>query len=502
MKILTVEQIRQADAYTIEHEFIKSIDLMERAANACVDWILANKKPSENIYKIFCGLGDNGGDGLAIARLLSDRKIQVHVFVIKHSDKYSDDFKLNEERLKNIPVTHIGSVEQINSIKLDKKDIVVDAIFGSGLNRSPSGIATDVINKINSSGCKVIAIDVPSGFSSAFAKESKLNVCIKADVTLKFQLPLLDFMLPQNEKHIGHFVILDIGLSREFIKSISTDYYFVTLDDIKKIIKPRAKFSHKGSFGHALIIAGSYGKMGAAVMCVKACMRTGAGLTTTHVPKSGYVIMQKTLPEAMVSIDSHEEFIGDNVKLEKYNAIGVGPGIDTNKQTQNMLKLLIQNSKLPLVIDADALNILSENKTWLSFIPKESILAPHPKEFERLTEKASDDYERLDLLRQFSIRFGVYVVLKGAHTTVACPDGKLFFNSTGNPGMAKGGSGDVLTGVITSLLAQSYRTDDSAIMGVYLHGLAGDIASHKQGEQSMLATDIIDNLGEAFSMLN
>lgn len=502
MKILTAEQIREADAYTIQHEPIASIDLMERAAVACVQWITSAYPKPIKIH-VFCGLGNNGGDGLAIARLLAEKKYMITVYIVRYSDKYSEDFKINEQRLKGTGVTilDIRSADDLKSIKAQASDVVIDAIFGSGLNKPVEGLAADVIKYINAFKLPVIAIDVPSGLPLSAKENPDAWICINSTHTLTFQAPKLGFMFPRAGKHIGDFTILDIGLDASFIDKQETINYFTTLSDIETILKPRKKFSHKGTYGHALIISGSYGKMGAAVLAAKACLRSGSGLVTAHIPKCGYEIIQTTLPEAMVSIDSSDHYITELPKIEKYNAIGVGPGLDTEKQTQNTLKLLIQNAPVPLVLDADAINILSMNKTWLPFLPKNSILTPHPKEFERLVGKTDSDYARYDQLREFAFKYGIYVVLKGAHTAVACPDATVYFNSTGNPGMATGGSGDVLTGIITGLLAQGYTPKEAAVFGVYWHGLAGDIAMDKSGTSCILAGDIIETLSFAYKTI-
>jgi hydroxyethylthiazole kinase-like uncharacterized protein yjeF len=295
---------------------------------------------------------------------------------------------------------------------------------------------------------------------------------------------------------------LDIGLHKEMINRISSSYNYVTFSDIKQLYTPRQKFSHKGTYGHALLVAGSYGKMGAAVLSSRACLRTGVGLLTVHVPACGYEIIQTSIPEAMVSVDSEQKYISDNIHLDRYNVVGIGPGIGMEKQTQNILKVLIQNSRGPMVIDADAINILSENKTWLSFLPQGSILTPHPKEFERMVAMALSPEDRLKEQINFSREYNVYVVLKGAQTSISCPDGTVYFNSTGNPGMATAGSGDVLTGIVTSLLAQGYQAKDAAILGVYLHGFAGDVAAAKHSKESMIASDIIDCIEDFYNSLN
>ncbi|HVA98969.1 MAG TPA: NAD(P)H-hydrate dehydratase [Bacteroidia bacterium] len=499
MKILSAKQLREADEFTILNNSITSVDLMERAANACVDWILTHIEKNNSI-KIICGWGNNGGDGLAIARLLSEKNISVEVFSLQHSGKYADNFIANKKRLseKNISIHEIANASEINFLK---NDFVIDAIFGIGLNRNIEGIAKDVIEKINRSPVTVISIDIPSGLMSEGNQDLMKSAIVNADYTLTFQTPKLSFLFPSSGKFVVRFFILDIGLSKRFINDISVSEFFVTQDFIQNSFIPRNKFSNKGNYGHVLILAGSYGKIGAAVLSVKACLRSGAGLVTVHIPKCGYEIMQTSIPEAMVEADNSDEFITEINSLEKYSTIAVGPGIGNEKQTQNTLKLLIQNTKTPMVIDADALNILSENKTWLAFIPPNSIFTPHIKEFERLAGKVSTDFDRYQLQKEFAIKNRVFLVLKGAHTAIACPDGEVYFNSTGNPGMAKAGNGDALTGIITALLAQGYEPKKAAVMGVYLHGFAGDLAAEKHSEEAMLASDLIDCLGMAFQKI-
>ncbi|MCF8303390.1 MAG: NAD(P)H-hydrate dehydratase, partial [Bacteroidales bacterium] len=302
-------------------------------------------------------------------------------------------------------------------------------------------------------------------------------------------------------QYVGEWHVLPIGLHADFINHVNVKYYLVEKADIKPSLKKRNKFQHKGHFGHALLVAGAYGKTGAAVLAAKACLRTGPGLLTTHIPKAGYPIIQTAVPEAMTVIDSSEHIFSETGDIAPFNAIGVGPAIGMEKQTQNALKLLIQNSSVPLLFDADAINILGENKTWISFVPKGSIFTPHPKEFERLTEKAANDFERNQLQREFAVKYGVYVVLKGYHTSVACPDGSCYFNTTGNPGMATGGSGDILTGIILGFMAQGYSPKESAIIGVYLHGLAGDLAAEERGYEALIPSDMVEMLGAGFKIL-
>ncbi len=506
MKIFDCNQIKELDKFTIEHEPIASIDLVERATSACVHWLI-EKYSLDTKFKIICGLGNNGADGLAIARLLSKKKYSVEVFVIRYSEHESENFKINFKRIdpKKISIHTIFSFSPNTSLPFGEGwggAIIIDAILGSGLNKPINGLISDVITFINKSNpSSVISIDVPSGLYCDLLNETN-NLIVKAKHTLTFQFPKLSFMFPESNKYIGEFSVLDIGLHPAFIGHTSTKNYFITKNDVLAFFKTRNKIAHKGNFGHALIVAGSYGKIGAAVLASKACIRAGAGLLTTHVPKCGYEILQTSFPEAMVDADSESNFCTDNIHLEKYNAIGVGPGLGLEKQTQNVVKLIIQNATVPIVFDADAINIISENKTWLAFIPANTIFTPHPKEFERLIGKSENSFERLKLQREFSSKYSVYIVLKGAHTSVSCPNGEIYFNSTGNPGMATAGSGDVLTGIITALLTQGYSSQQACVLGVYLHGLAGDFAALHKSEEGMIASDIIEYLSEAFKFLH
>lgn len=501
MKILPVDKIREADAFTILNEPIESIDLMERAARSCFKWIKKRTNSSQPV-KVFCGSGNNGGDGLAIARLLAKNYFEVQVFIFQPSGKFSNNFITNLDQLKQYPEVSIIYLKEGDKIpEIHKNELVIDAIFGSGLTKPVQGYIAQIIRQINSGESITISIDVPSGLFCDENSSATNGAIIEADYTLTFQFPKLAFLFPENDQYVGQWEILPIGLSQDFVNGVSVQNYLIGKEDCRLLLKTRNKFAHKGTFGHALNISGSYGKMGAAVLSSKACLRSGAGLVTCHIPKLGYQILQTAIPECMLSIDENEHFFGSVPDLEFYNAIGVGPGVGMEKQTQNALKLIIQNSSVPLILDADAINILGENKTWISFLPPESILTPHPKEFERLAGKSKNNFERLSLQREFSIKNNVYVIVKGAHTCISTPKGKCFFNSTGNPGMATAGSGDVLTGIILGLLTQNYTSFDACILGVYLHGLAGDIAAEKISPESMIAGDIIKNLGNAFKSL-
>ena len=502
MKVFSIPQIRKADAYTIAHEPIKSIDLMERASENCFNWIIENIDYKNKPFIFFCGTGNNGGDGLAVARMLTEKKLDVTTYILDFGSKKSEDFEINEKRLtqtKNAHIFHLKENEELPFIH--QNTVVVDAIFGSGLNKPADGFVAGVINHINISSAFILAIDIPSGL---FGDNNAGNTgaIIKADVTLSLEFPKLSFFFPLHGHYAGRWVIIPIGLHENFIKNEICDKFFTLNKDINLLIKKREKFAHKGNFGHALLICGSVGKIGAAVLSAKACMRAGAGLLTLHIPQCGYNILQSVVPEVMVKLDKNENFITENYYNENYSAVGIGPGIDKNVETIKVFEQLLKGCKRSMVIDADAINILAENVHLKALIPSDSILTPHIKEFERFAgEYFNDDYKRFEKQKELSAKHRIIIVLKGAYTCITTPGGNAYFNSTGNPGMATGGSGDVLTGIITGLLSQGYLPSDAAHIGVFLHGLAGDFAAHELSEFSMIASDIIKFLPEAFKKI-
>lgn len=499
MIILDTKQIRSADQYTIENEPISSIDLMERASVKCVEWIIENLKVNSKFH-VVCGMGNNGGDGLVIARLLLLRGYVCRVSILKIGKKGSPDFEINFARLKETKAI-ISEISDENQIKLVGSEVIIDSIFGSGLSKSLSGWIGEVVKKINKSNSTVISIDMPSGLFMVDNHQNDGEI-VKADFTLTFETPKLSFLLPEYGLFAGEWHILDIGLDKEFIAKQVSKFHYLTLTDFEPILKSREKFNHKGNFGHALIFAGSKGKVGASVLASKACLRTGVGLLTSFIPQCGYTTFQTSVPEAMCITSDSENELSGFPSIEKYAACAFGPGVGTEPSVAQTLKLLIQESNLPLVIDADGLNILAENRTWLNYLPQGSILTPHPGEFKRLVGDFSSDLERVEELSNFSQKYNVIVVLKGAHTAIATPDGMVFFNSTGNPGMATAGSGDVLTGIITSLLAQGNHPVHAACMGVFYHGVAGDLARDNMGEVSMVAGDIVEALSQCFKPIS
>lgn len=497
LKIFSPQQVREADAHTIQNEPVLSIDLMERAAKACFEWMNNYQDLSNKSILVFCGPGNNGGDGLALSRMLHEQQIQVTVFIPDESVKTSEDFSVNLNRARQSGIDP-QMYSSFNPDQVNENTILIDALFGSGLSKPLEGIYKDLAEQINKSECITIAIDISSGLFADKPVDISRDSVIEADYTLSFQFPKLAFLFPENEFITGNWQILPIGLHPDFINSEPCRNFLIEFTDIKTILKPRPRFSHKGTFGHALLIGGSKGKIGAAVLMGKSCLRSGAGLTTVHLPGCGYQVIQTAVPEVMVSVDPEENECTQLPRLESFSTIAAGPGIGTGKDTANLLKHLIQQASTPLLLDADALNILSDNQTWLAFLPKDTVLTPHPGEFARLAGKTSNSFDRLDVLRSFCIKYNLTIVLKGAYTVVCSPLGNCYFNPSGNPGMATGGSGDVLTGLITGLLAQGYNSTEAAILGVYLHGRAGDIAAEETGYEALVAGDIISHLGKAF----
>ncbi len=497
MKILNAAQIREIDRYTIEHEPIDSIDLMERAARKCYEWIRRRFKKKRHV-RVFCGMGNNGGDGLVVARMLAGTGYKTTVYKVLHSETASDDFLVNEKRLSGVKNLHYEDIrEGENFPAIEPGDLVIDAMLGSGLSRPLEGLLADVVRHINASGAPVVSIDFPTGLFCEDNRQNEPKNIIRADYTLSFQLPKLAFMFASNEQYLGSWYLIDIGLHPEAIQAATTRHFYLQASEIRNLYRPRKKFAHKGHFGHAYLMAGSYGKAGAAVLAARAALRTGVGLLTVQIPSAGYGVIQTAVPEAMCVPDEQPHFISEVADLEGYNVIGTGPGLNTHDQTARALKLLIQNTSVPMVLDADALNILADNLTWCGFLPKGSVFTPHPGEFDRLAGKSANEHDRFEKAVELAHRFQVHIVLKGAHTMVVSPDGRCFFNSTGNPGMATGGSGDVLTGMIMGWLAQNYSPLHSCLMAVYLHGRAGDLAANRKGYEGLTAGDIIEQIPKA-----
>jgi len=497
MKIYSSQQFYKADAITIEKQKIRSVELMERAATLCFNWLNEKLNGAQVPIHIFCGIGNNGGDGLAMGRLLINHGYNVFVYIANFTDKRSKDFLINYNLIKEVSNDWpILMTSEKDFPEIDKDDIIIDALFGIGLNRPPEGWVKKIIQHLNTSKAFKLAIDIPSGLYANKAIEDR-EAIVKADHTLTFQAPKLAFFLPETATFTLSFDVLDIGLDQEYLNSEIPLATIFDRVDAQELYQPRNQFDHKGTFGHCLIVGGSYGKIGATILASKAALKIGAGMVTVFVPKCGYSILQATLPEAMVITDTSDKHITEIKANFNPSAIGIGMGMGTNKKTVSALKEFLSNVKSPLVIDADALNCISENKELLKLIPKDSILTPHPGELKRLIGVWEDDFQKIEMAKKFSEKHQIILLIKGANTLIINKS-DMYINSTGNPGMATAGSGDVLTGIITGLLSQGYLPLDAALFGVYIHGSAGDIASSYLGFEAMIASDIIDNIGDAY----
>ena len=500
MKILNVEQIRRLDQYTIEHEPIPSIELMERASRTFCQWFVKKFPDKHRKVFVFAGSGNNGGDGLAIARMLSRDFYEVKVYLLRIGNQLSDDCAANFKTLKKYRSCPFEEItEESNFPVLPKGSIVIDAIFGSGLSRPVEGYWAKLLEYLNELDVNRVSVDIPSGM---FADKPTRGVSILADSTFSFEMPKVGFFFGENSQRVGEWTYGSIGLNTGFIQKENTPWFLIDEPMVKPILHRRKKFDHKGTFGHALLVAGGYGKVGAAILASKACLRSGAGLVTVHAPKCAYEILQIAFPEAMVSVDEHQFAVTCmREDLSKFKAIGIGCGIGVNELTARGMADLLKKTDAPVVLDADGLNLLAGHPDFFKLIPKNSILTPHPKEFERMFGPTPDHFATNELQRHKAQELGLYILLKGANTSIACPDGNCYFNSTGNPGMATGGSGDVLTGILTGLLAQGYSPFETCVLGVYLHGLAGDLAAQDLQQEALLASDITDHLGKAFIAL-
>jgi len=510
LKILTAEKLREADAYTIKHEPIKSVDLMERAASTCFNWIY-DKAPElfppsiteekDFVFYVVCGVGNNGGDGLVIARQLSRNGYQVQVVVVHISNNPSEDFETNLQRLGKDKKNVIDVKKAVDIPTFPNDAVIVDAIFGTGLNRPVEGVARDVIQAMNASKSQVVAIDMPSGLFDCNTADFEPDAIVVSNHILTFQTPKLAFFLAENSNHVGMVHILDIGLDRNFLEKVESEYHLIDEGMVAEIRKHRGRFTHKGSFGHALLIGSESGKQGASMLSAAACIRSGCGLLTVHTDDSGAEHIHNFLPEAMHSPDEGKGHFSSLPNLDRFAAIGVGPGMGMHGDSARQLKLLIQEAKVPLILDADALNILSENPTWMAFLPKNSLLTPHPGEFARLAGEKLSHFDSLQKQKELSVKHKISILVKGAHSSLSIPNGQIFINNTGNPGMASGGMGDTLTGILTGLAASGYSIMEAGILGVFVHGRAADLALEEQSVESLIASDVIAHLGKAFQSI-
>jgi ADP-dependent NAD(P)H-hydrate dehydratase / NAD(P)H-hydrate epimerase len=498
IKIFPTNKVKEMDQYTIDHEPVSSIELVERAAIAFTHEFCRHFSKQTRIF-VFAGEGNNGADALAIARLLIEESYRVETFLFNPNEHLSTDNQFNKQRLEAVPnVTFNEIIKDFYTPKIEDKDIIIDGLFGSGLNRPLERGYAALVDFINKCKAKIVSIDIPSGLFGEDNRTNTMKSVIKADFTYTFNFPKLAFLLPENAPYVGQWTRLDINMHPDIVKKTETKYSLITENDISLAIRPRDRFAHKGTFGHALLVAGSRGKFGAALLAARSCLRSGAGLLTVHVPERAEQIFQSAFPEAMLSFDPHSDFFSSIPNLSPYNAVGIGPGIGQHPETASALDRLMSEYNKPMVIDADAINLIASNKDLFAKIPKRSILTPHPKEFDRIAGVSENSYDRLLKAQEMANTYKICIVLKGAYTATCSPEGNVYFNSCGNPGMATAGSGDVLTGIILGLLAQGYEPETAAVAGVYLHALAGDKAAKTRTQESMIASDITEMLGIAF----
>lgn len=501
MKILTGGQFRELDSYTIEHEPIASIDLMERASRAIASE-LQNRWDSTTRFVVFAGPGGNGGDGLAVARLLAEAGYEVTAYLFNVNRRLNPDCQTNRDRLRLTQGAQLFEItEEFIFPTLRSDEVVVDALFGTGLNKPISGGFAHIVKRINQSACTIVSIDMPSGLMTEDNAFNDVSSVVRADVTLTLQLPKLAFLFAENHKYVGEVKVLDIGLSQQGLQQQRNYLWLTEEGDVRSMLRTRSPFAHKGDMGHALLVAGSRGMAGAAIMAAEAALRSGIGKLTIHSPLSNIDLLQAQVPQAIVEMDPDEDVVSSAIDADMYQAVGIGPGLGVSRHTAAAVHSYLQQQLGPMVIDADALNILSANPSWLDELPADSILTPHPKELDRLLGFHTNSFDRMNKARNLAITLHVFVVVKGRFTQVCTPTGDVYFNPTGNSGMATAGSGDVLTGILTGLLAQGYLPSEAAVLGVWLHGAAGDAAAAALGPECMLATDIIKHLPDAFRRL-
>ncbi len=497
MKIFSANQIRQWDRFTIENEEISSLQLMERAAKSCTSWLI-NRFGISAEYCVFCGPGNNGGDGFAVARLLHSEGADVTVYAELQNLPKTEDAQSNLEALQQVSGITLYDLNIFLQVGLDRKVIIIDALFGSGFSGNLRGVYKNAVHKLNALENLKVSIDLPSGLG-ADDYPGLEPVVVKADCTLTFQSPKKTFLHPETGVFCGKVVVLDIGLSKKFNEAETTAQFTVDEPLIRKVYRIRSSFSHKGNYGKSLIVAGSYGKNGAAVLAVRGALRAGSGITISAGPSCGYEILQTACPEAMFEAFGTTHLTAFDAGED--TVVGVGPGVGRHPETAAALHDFLRKWSEPLVVDADALNILAEYPEWIQLLPAQSIITPHPREFERLFGKTSDSFKRTVLAIQKAAELNICIVLKDHHTQVVTSSGKVYYNTSGNAGMAKGGSGDVLLGIITALLAQKYSTEQAALLGVWIHGKAGDLAAVKCSHEAMLATDLLDEIGNVFQAL-
>lgn len=501
MKILTSVQLKELDKQTIANEPISSIDLMERAATVLTEEI-RRRWTADTRFIVFAGPGNNGGDALAVSRMLCISGYKVETYLFNITGRLSDDCTVNKKRLEETEGSQLSEItSQFAFPDTKKEDIIIDGLFGTGLNKPMTGGFAGIAQRINSCPATIVSIDMPSGLMSEDNTSNNPSAIVHADLTLTIQLPKLAFFFAENHQFTGEIKVLDIGLHPESLHEMESSITVIEEEEIRRLMKPRNPYAHKGNMGHALLVCGQYGMAGAAILAAKACLRSGVGKLTIHTAEINNDILQCSVPEAILSHDVSDIIVSKAINTYDYNVIAVGPGLGTNEETAEAVRTFIRNHPREMVLDADALNILGIHPEWLPELPQDCILTPHPKELENLVGFCSNSYERMVKSRDLAIKLQLYIIVKGHHTMICTPGGRVMINSTGNAGMATAGSGDVLTGILAGLLARGYTSEEACRLGVYLHGLAGDAARDQWGEESMTAGDIVQSLPEAFRRL-
>ena len=503
MKIFTSTQIHELDSYTIEHEPIQSIDLMERAAKVMAH-VITERWNSQTPVAVFAGPGNNGGDALAVARLLGKADYTVDVYLFNIHNKLSDNCEINKKRLLEANCLHQFTEVTVNFDlpELTARTLVVDGLFGSGLNKPLAGGFASLVKYINQSPSKVVSLDIPSGLMTEDNTNNIWTNIVQADLTLTLQQRKLAMMLADCQPFLGEVRVLDIRLSQDYIDSTDTQFATTEENDMRRMLRPRGDFAHKGMMGYALIVAGQYGMAGAAVLATKACLRSGVGKVAVATPQLNNVIMQTCVPEAVMLLDAEDAYFSEAIDTDEFDAMAIGPGLGIREQTSIALISQLRRASCPIVADADAINIIANHRAWTQQLPQGIILTPHPKEFDRLAGATpNSDFDRLARAIDMAERLQGYIILKGHYSALCCPDRHVVFNTTGNSGMATAGAGDVLTGIITGLLARGYNRKEACLLGMYLHGLAGDITAKTVGKESLIASDIVRCLPMAFQRL-
>ncbi|MCI9171806.1 NAD(P)H-hydrate dehydratase [uncultured Duncaniella sp.] len=502
MKIFNTENIRKIDRVTIEEEGVSSQELIRRVAEGVVSEIVGRWSPSTPVV-IFAGSGNNGADALVVGRLLLEAGFypRILLFNFKGNSLSRDCRQAKHELLSTGYQGLVEIIDRADIPPITPDHLVIDGLFGSGLRDPLEGGFKMLARVISESGASVISIDVPSGMFGDWNARVIGRDVVHATLTLAVQFPRLAFFLSDNADLVGRWKVLDIGLSNRAIMETHTKYFYVERDEVREVLRKRKPFSSKADYGHALLFAGCYGMTGAAVLAARGALRSGVGKLTVHSARAAYPVLQSQVPEALFSPDRQEYVISDMSSRFKCTAIGVGPGIGANDVTRGAFETLIKSYKRPMVIDADALNALAQNQALLDHIAPGSILTPHAGEFDRIFGDQTSAEARLLKAIEVSHRYKIMIVLKGHYTATVRPDGKVFFNSSGTPAMATAGSGDVLTGIITSLLAQGYKPEAASVAGVYIHGRAGEIAAETEGDYGTTALDIAQAVGKAIKSI-